>query len=85
MKMPKEIYNKIVDYTHTDYEPFTNKEEKNFVMLDEERLLGIIEDLLIELNYRDEELEDLKKDINENYIPVRTDPYDELGINENDF
>lgn len=68
MKISKSLYDKVVKYTSTDYEPFIKVDEE-FVMIDNP--MEMIEDLLFELSYRDEELEDLKNDINQNYIPVR--------------
>lgn len=84
MKISKSLYKKVVKYTSTDYEPFI-KADEDFVMIDSERAVEMIEDLLFELNYREEELEDLKNDINENYIPVRYNEYDYLGVSEDDF
>ena len=70
MKISKSLYEKVLKYTSTDYEPFVNADQE-FYMIDNEGAVQIIEDLLFELSYRDEEMEDLKEDINQNYIPVR--------------
>lgn len=51
---------KVDDITSTDYGIIGN-----FIPV--ENLLRVIEDLLMELNNRDETLEDLKNDIRENY------------------
>lgn len=84
MKISKNLYDKVVKYTSTDYQPFIRADEDCY-MLDEDRIISVIEDLLLEVSYRDEEIQDIKDDMNENYIPVRYNPYDEYGINEDDF
>ena len=48
-----------------------------------EDLLGIIQDLYFENERLQEELQDLKQDIEDNYEPIS--PYKMYGISERDF
>lgn len=48
-----------------------------------EELLGVIEDLYFEKEHLEEELQDLKQDIEDNYKPIS--PYEMYGISERDF
>lgn len=48
-------------------------------------LIGYIEDLSEEVEHLREENADLENDRENNYTPVREDPYDEIGMSRNDF
>ena len=45
----------------------------------------MIEDLIVEYHRKEEQLEDLKQDLEDNYVPRRIDPYEEYGVSRNDF
>jgi hypothetical protein len=45
----------------------------------------MIEDLIREIHNKEEEIEELKNDIENNYEPRRPDPYDEFGVSKYDF
>lgn len=55
----------------------------NYVNLDD--LIGIIDNLVYEANRLEEKIEDLNKDIEDNYEPRRFDPYEEYGVSESMF
>lgn len=48
-----------------------------------EELLGVIEDLYFEKEHLEEELEDFKRQAEDNYKPIS--PYEMYGISERDF
>lgn len=62
----------------TDYELKGN-------MLPVENLQSLLEDLFIELEAKEEEIEDLKQDMIDNYEPKKIDDYEYFGISEEDF
>ena len=64
--------------TITDYEV-----QGNFISGD--TLLAALEDLLLFYHAKEEELEDLHKEISENYKFVEKNMYEEYGISESDF
>lgn len=69
---------KISDITGTDYEL-----KGNLVPVDS--LIYALLDMLTEYTNKQEEIEDLKQDIEDNYEPKKIDPYEEYGISINDF
>lgn len=69
---------KISDITGTDYEL-----KGNLVPVDS--LIYALLDMLTEYTNKQEEIEDLKQDIEDNYEPKKIDPYEEYGISMNDF
>ncbi len=50
-----------------------------------ESLMIAIEDLLIELDNKEEKIKDLENDIENNYELKNVNPYTEYGISERDF
>lgn len=83
MKINKDLYAKLVDYTGTDYEPYQRSGE-DYVMLDDTRVMAVIDDLLIELSYRDEKLKDMEEEMKD-FADGKIDKYTYLGLNRNDF
>lgn len=55
--------------------------DKDLISVDE--LIGALEDQQFDIKNLEEQIEDLNRDIEENYKLI--DKYDELGISENDF
>lgn len=70
------IFKEIEEKTITNY-----KIENNLLLL--ENVMGIVEDLLSEINSLNKKLEDLENDVRENYrsIPVA----EQYGISDEDF
>lgn len=64
--------------TFTEYEV-----QGNFISGD--TLLAALEDLLVSYHAKEEELEDLQKEISENYELKPRSMYEEYGISEHDF
>ena len=70
------IFKDIEEETNTSYEI-----ENNLLPL--ENVMGIVEDLLREINSLNEKLEDLENDIRENYRPIPV--AEQYGISDEDF
>lgn len=70
------IFKEIEEKTQTDYEI-----ERNLLPL--ENVMGIVEDLLSEINSLNEKLEDLENDVRENYRPIPVS--EQYGISDEDF
>lgn len=83
MKIDKELYAKLITYTGTDYEPYQRSGE-DYVMLDDNRISAIIDDLLIELSYRDEKIQDMEDEMKD-FADGKIDEYTYRGLNKNDF
>lgn len=73
-----ERINEISDITGVDYEL-----KNNLIPVDS--LMAALEDMLYEYHHKEEELEDLQNDIENNYELKRFDPYEEYGVSERDF
>lgn len=69
---------KIADITGVDYEL-----KGNLVPVDS--LIYALKDMLFEYRKKEEEVEDLHQDIEDNYEPKRIDPYDYYGVSRSDF
>lgn len=76
LKLDFELYEKICNTTMTDYEAVGE-------FLPADSIISILEDLLFEIGVKNEQLEDMKKDIEENYKPIP--PEKEYGVDEKDF
>lgn len=79
------ILKKASDITLVDYEIKWFDAEKFDGYIDSEGLLSMVEDLIVEYHHKEEELEDLKQDIEDNYEPRKIDPYEEYGVSRYDF
>lgn len=69
---------KIAEVTGVDYEL-----RGKLVPIDS--LIYALKDMLYEYHKKEEELDDLKEDIENNYEPKKIDPYEEYGVSRNDF
>lgn len=68
----------ISEVTGVDYEL-----KGNLVPVDS--LIYALKDMLYEYHNKEEELEDLHQDIEDNYEPKKIDPYEEYGVSRHDF
>lgn len=71
-----ESFKEISDITVTDYEF-----KGNFVPV--VSLLAMIDDLLLELHEKEEQIEDIKQDIQDNYRRISVS--EQVGISDKDF
>lgn len=83
MKIERELYMRISSLTGTDYSGIVLNEDSFFI--EEEDIKSMIKDLICEIGFKDEKIEDLEKDIRDNYVAKKIDPYYEYGISERDF
>jgi hypothetical protein len=68
----------ISEVTGVDYEL-----KGNLVPVDS--LIYALKDMLYEYHNKQEEIDDLKQEIEDNYEPRKIDPYEEYGVSRNDF
>ena len=89
MKLDRELYERVKSITMTDYEVDYPKEPDNefgeiFVWVyDNEQIENMLQDLIIEIDRLEEKIEDIEKDIEDNYKPI--DPASQYGINDKWF
>lgn len=74
--MTKELLNEIEEITNTNYN--FNGDYSNV-----EKLISIIDDLLIEVRKAQEKLNELENDLNDNYRPVSV--VEQVAISDKDF
>ena len=72
MEIDRELYESISKITGWNYEPIYQKEEDAPVIITRPKMENILEDLLIEISDRNEKIEDILKDREDNYkrIPI---------------
>lgn len=75
-----ETLTKVSEITGVDY---NGKEWNEDITI--ESLINALDDMIYEYHNKEEEIEDLKHDLEENYQPKPFDPYDEYGVSRNDF
>lgn len=76
IKINQDLYKKIQKITITDYEA-----EGDFIPSDS--IEPMLEDLLIEIDRLEEKIEDMKRDIEDNYRPIPV--AEQYGISDRDF
>lgn len=80
-----ETFRKVEKLTEVDYDINWEDAENINGTISVESLYYMVEDLIYELERQKEKYEELEEDLKENYEPKPFDPYEEYGINENDF
>lgn len=50
-----------------------------------ESLFDALADMICECHNKEEQVDDMIQDINDNYEPRKINPYDEYGVSEKDF
>lgn len=83
MEIDRELYESISKITGWNYEPIYQKEEDAPVIITRPKMENILEDLLIEIHDREEKIEDIIKDREDNYRPIPVE--EQLGISASDF
>lgn len=79
------LFERVSKVTGTDYDIKWFDAEDIDGYIHEDNVLAMIEDLLYELDSAKEIIEDMKRDVEENYQPIPFNPYEEYGISEDDF
>ena len=68
----EKIYKRVKEITLTDY-------EKKGDFIDIENIWSMIEDLICEIDHKEEELNDLKQNIEDNYEPIKKEEQYEVN------
>lgn len=76
-KIDINFYKQVEEITDVDYE--LNE------FIPEDTLVTMIEDLVYEYNILQEKYNDLKQDMEDNYVFNNKNPYSEYGLNERNF
>lgn len=66
MKIQKELYMRISSLTGKDYEGVIVNQEEYY--LENETIIAMIKDLIYEIGFKEEKIEDLESDIRNNYV-----------------
>ena len=66
MILDEELYMKITNETLTDYEGWLNKDKEEYFVTCS-NVIGMLEDLVCEIEHWKEQYEDLKQDMYQNY------------------
>ena len=87
MKIDKELYERVKKVTMTDFEAqYTKDPDDDFVwILNDYTIDSMLEELLMEIDRIEEEYEDYKEYVSENYKQIPKSYYEEYGISEKDF
>lgn len=87
MKIDKDLYEKVQKITLTDYKAhYTKDPDDDFVWIYDENIIDeMLDDLLREIDYQKEKIEDIEQDRDDNYVPRYKDKYEEYGMSEKDF
>ena len=70
MEISRELYERVSKATGWNYEPIYQKDAEAPVILTRIKIEGMLEDLLLEITERDEKIEDIIKDREDNYKPI---------------
>ena len=76
LKIDEEVMKKLQDITNTDY-------EAEGILLPVENINNIIEDLMYEIDYLQEKINDMEQDLEDNYRPISL--REQVGISDRDF
>lgn len=83
VELEEKLYKRITEIGCSDYGDTLQKDDKVYVNID--GIYAMIQDLVDEYDNKEEEYNDLKEDIDNNYELKREDVYDEYGVSRNDF
>lgn len=83
MEISRELYERVSKATGWNYEPIYQKDAEAPVIATRIKIEGMLEDLLLEITERDEKIEDIIKDREDNYRPIPLE--EQLGISASDF
>jgi len=87
MKIYKDLYEKLKKITLTDFEVDYKKDpdDEYVYVYSEEKINSMIEELIGAYDYIQEQFEDYKENVSENYKQIPRNYYEEYGISEKDF
>ena len=83
MIIDKELYNTASEITSTDYEEIIYVPGQRYGYISEYACQSIISDLIHEIDVLKEKIEDLERDIDDNYKPIKRE--EQYEVNYRDF
>lgn len=83
MEISRELYERVSKATGWNYEPIYQKDAEAPVIATRIKIEGMLEDLLLEITERDEKIEDIIKDREDNYKPI--DKASQCGVSDKWF
>lgn len=83
VELGEKLYKRILEIGSSDYGNALQKDDKVYVNID--GIYAMLQDLVDEYDNKEEEYNDLKEDMDNNYELKREDLYDTYGISRNDF
>ena len=83
IELEEKLYKRILEIGSSDYGNTLQKDNKVYVNID--GVYAMLQDLVDEYDNKEEEYNDLKEDMDNNYELKREDLYDTYGVSRNDF
>lgn len=83
IELEEKLYKRILEIGSSDYGNTLQKDDKVYVNID--GVYAMLQDLVDEYDNKEEEYNDLKEDMDNNYELKREDVYDTYGVSRNDF
>jgi len=75
-----ETLTKVTEITGVDYDGLEWHQDITI-----ESLINALDDMIFEYHNKEDEIRDLKQEIDNNYEPRKIDPYEEYGVSRKDF
>ena len=87
MRIYKDLYEKVRELTHTDFEVDYKKEpdDEYVYVYNEDKINSMLEEMIYAYQDLEEQFEDYKENVSENYRQIPRNYYEEYGISEKDF
>lgn len=83
IELEEKLYKRILEIGCSDYGDTLQKDDKVYVNIDS--VYTMLQDLVGEYDNKEEEYNDLKEDMDNNYELKIEDLYDTYGVSRNDF
>lgn len=83
IELEEKLYKRILEIGISDYGNTLQKDDKVYVNIDV--IYAMLQDLVDEYDNKEEEYNDLKEDMDNNYELKREDLYDAYGVSRDDF
>lgn len=83
VELNEKLYKRILEIGSSDYGNTLQKDDKVYVNVD--GIYAMLQDLVDEYDNKEEEYNDLKEDMDNNYELKKEDVYDTYGVSRNEF
>ena len=83
VELNEKLYQRILEIGSSDYGNTLQKDDKVYVNVD--GIYAMLQDLVDEYDNKEEEYNDLKEDMDNNYELKKEDVYDTYGVSRNEF